>query len=170
MNKNIFIVLFVFSVLLNVYFFFSKNTSEKKTETQAIHSTEATRNDEKEFLLDSIRKLMIERSDLKYFDIQENRQAQDYFFEMGIDNPTELITSAILETNTVKGQHPLIRFSPKNNRFQTNKIKILNHKWVICDFSDGVLWGELLLRYHINDDKKVEFIVLDDLLYPEESE
>ena len=89
---------------------------------------------------------------------------------MGIDNPTELITSAILETNTVKGQHPLIRFSPKNNRFQTNKIKILNHKWVICDFSDGVLWGELLLRYHINDDKKVEFIVLDDLLYPEESE
>ena len=150
--------------------FLAKTLLKKKQKHRLFTQRKQPRNDEKEFLLDSIRKLMIERSDLKYFDIQENRQAQDYFFEMGIDNPTELITSAILETNTVKGQHPLIRFSPKNNRFQTNKIKILNHKWVICDFSDGVLWGELLLRYHINDDKKVEFIVLDDLLYPEESE
>ncbi len=169
MSKKIFIVLFVASALLNVYLFTQKETktveTEKVSENQSSTSVSV---DDKQMLLDSIRKLVIEKSELQYFDLQDNSYAQDYFAEMGIDNASELITSAILKTNTTKGKHPLICFEPKNKLFQTNKIKILNHKWIICDFSDGAIWGELLLKYHIDDNKNVEFTVLDDLLYPEE--
>lgn len=169
MSKKIFIALFIASALLNVYLFTQKKTKIAQTEqTSENQLSKSVSTDDKQVLLDSIRKLIIERSDLQYFDIQNNSYAQDYFAEMGINDASELITSAVLKTNTTKGKHPLIRFSPKNNFFQTNKIKILNNKWIICDFSDGAIWGELLLKYHIDENKNVEFTVLDDLLYPEE--
>lgn len=170
MNKNIFIVLFAVSALLNIYLFASreKKTTETVISSEGSQLTNGTMTDDKNVLLDSIRKLVMEKSELQYFDIQHNGYAKDYFFEMGIENPEELVVSAILQTNTLKRQHPLIRFAPKNSNFQTNKIKILNHKWAICDFSDGVLWGELLLKYNIDENKKVELTVIDDLLYPED--
>lgn len=36
---------------------------------------------------------------------------------------------------------------------------------VICDFSDGSHWGELLLGYEINPDKSITFTLKDHLLY-----
>ena len=48
------------------------------------------------------------------------------------------------------------------------KIKLLNHRWIICDFSDGLDWGELLLRYDLNDDKTLSFKVFDQTLYVSE--
>ncbi|GIJ93466.1 hydrolase [Capnocytophaga stomatis] len=171
MNKNIFIVLFVISAILNIFLFTTKEKNAielpKKIENYSEKSFSAN---EKEILIDSIRKLAIERSELKYFNLEDNNYALDYFAKMGIKSPTELITSAILKTNAGKKQHTLVRFESKNGSFQINKIKILNNKWIICDFSDGENWGELLLKYHINDDKKIEFIVIDDLIYPEVSE
>lgn len=168
MNKNIFIVLFVVSAVLNIYFFVRKNENKGET-VQALESYSEESlavAGEREVLLDSIRKLAIERSELKYFNLQDNSFAQNYFKKMGINSPTELITSAILKTNTDKGTHSLVRFESENSSFQINKVKILNHKWIICDFSDGENWGELLLRYHINDDKSIKFVVIDDLMYP----
>lgn len=168
MNKNIFIVLFVVSAVLNIYFFVRKDENKVETvQTSENYSKESLAvAGEREILLDSIRKLAIERSELKYFNLQDNNFAQNYFKKMGINNPNELITSAILKTNTDKKPHSLIRFESENGSFQINKIKILNHRWIICDFSDGENWGELLLRYHINDDKSVKFVVIDDLMYP----
>jgi hypothetical protein len=31
------------------------------------------------------------------------------------------------------------------NKFIINKVKILNHRWIIADFSEGYLGGEVLL-------------------------
>ncbi|GET44865.1 hydrolase [Capnocytophaga felis] len=171
MNKNIFIALFVISAILNVILLVTKekNTIKSLQKTES-YSEESISANEKEVLIDSIRKLTIERSELKYFNLEDNNYALKYFTKMGIKNPTKLIISTLLKTNTNKKRHTLIRFESKNGSFQINKIKILNNKWIICDFSDGEIWGELLLKYHINDDKKVEFTVIDDLIYPEVSE
>jgi len=46
-----------------------------------------------------------------------------------------------------------------------NKIKVLNHKWIVVDFSDGKHWGELLIEYKLKDDLGIDFTVLDHLLY-----
>jgi hypothetical protein len=32
------------------------------------------------------------------------------------------------------------------NKFIINKVKILNHRWIIADFSDGNIWGEVFLN------------------------
>ncbi len=46
--------------------------------------------------------------------------------------------------------------------------KLLNHKWLIANFTDGEHWGEILLNYYINEDESVEFEALNSFLYPSE--
>ena len=76
----------------------------------------------------------------------------------------------LMATNITKDEnHPLISYRPRRNaKFQINKIKLLNHRWVICDFSDGLDWGELLIKMTLNDDKTLSFDVLDQTLYVSE--
>ena len=45
------------------------------------------------------------------------------------------------------------------------KVKVLNHRWIIADFSDGEIWGEVLLKYFVNDDNSISFEVNQSLLY-----
>ena len=46
-----------------------------------------------------------------------------------------------------------------------NKIKVLNHRWIIADFSDGKHWGELFIRYELKKDLGIDFTLVDHLLY-----
>jgi len=50
--------------------------------------------------------------------------------------------------------------------FKINKIKVLNHKWIIADFSDGEFWGEIFLTYEITEDRQVKFNLVESFLYP----
>ena len=52
-----------------------------------------------------------------------------------------------------------------SNNFVINKIKVINHRWIIADFSDGENYGEVLLKYFINEDETVSFEVIQSLLY-----
>ena len=123
-----------------------------------------------DILQDSIRKLSEELSDARYFDIQYNEDSQYFFYENGIEDSEEFVRQQLMATNITKDEnHPLISYRPRRNaKFQINKIKLLNHRWVICDFSDGLDWGELLLKITINDDKTLSFEVLDQTLYVSE--
>lgn len=123
-----------------------------------------------ETLQDSIRKLSEELSDARYFDIQYNEDGQYFFYENGIEDSEEFVRQQLMATNITKDEnHPLISYRPRRNaKFQINKIKLLNHRWVICDFSDGLDWGELLLKMTLNDDKTLSFEVLDQTLYVSE--
>nr|WP_315006842.1 hydrolase [uncultured Capnocytophaga sp.] len=123
-----------------------------------------------EILQDSIRKLSEELSDARYFDIQYNEDSQYFFYENGIEDSEEFVRQQLMATNITKDEnHPLISYRPRRNaKFQINKIKLLNHRWVICDFSDGLDWGELLLKMTLNDDKTLSFEVLDQTLYVSE--
>jgi hypothetical protein len=123
-----------------------------------------------DILQDSIRKLSEELSDARYFDIQYNEDSQYFFYENGIEDSEEFVRQQLMATNITKDEnHPLISYRPRRNaKFQINKIKLLNHRWVICDFSDGLDWGELLLKITLNDDKTLSFEVLDQTLYVSE--
>ena len=50
-----------------------------------------------------------------------------------------------------------------NGKLIINSIRVLNHKWIITNFSDGDLWGELLLKYEITEDKALKFDLVNDL-------
>jgi hypothetical protein len=71
----------------------------------------------------------------------------------------------LLETNETPGDNPLVPYEGMNGDFKLNKIKLLNHRWIIVDFSDGQYWGELLLNYEVQDDLSVDFTLMNHLLY-----
>ena len=115
-------------------------------------------------LTDSIRKLIDERDEALNFSLETNELSQQYFEDLKILNPSQIVINALMETN-IKEKNPYIK-SESNGRFLINKIRILNEKWVICEFSDGELWGDLLLEYHIDGNQKPTFKTLDEVIHP----
>jgi hypothetical protein len=53
-------------------------------------------------------------------------------------------------------------------KFIINKIEVLNHRWIIADFSNGDLWGEVLLQYFIEEDESLNFKIIQSTLYPKQ--
>ena len=53
------------------------------------------------------------------------------------------------------------------NPFLINNIKILNHRWIIANFSDGKVWGEVLIKYFHIIDKPTDFETVETLIYQE---
>ena len=115
-------------------------------------------------LTDSIRKLTDERDEALNFSLETNELSQQYFEDLKILNPSQIVINALMETN-IKEENPYIK-SESNGRFLINKIRILNEKWVICEFSDGELWGDLLLEYYIDGNQKPTFKSLDEVIHP----
>ena len=115
-------------------------------------------------LTDSIRKLTDERDEALNFSLETNELSQQYFEDLKIVNPSQIVINALMETN-IKEKNPYIK-SESNGRFLINKIRILNEKWVICEFRDGELWGDLLLEYHIDGNQKPTFKTLDEVIHP----
>ncbi len=117
-------------------------------------------------LQDSTETLLMNNLDLQYFALDNNDDALSYFDHLNLDNPAGYITDKLLETNETKGNNPLVPFDGMTgNPMKLNKIKVLNHKWIIADFSDGKHWGELFIKYELKDDLGINFTVLDYLLY-----
>jgi len=118
-----------------------------------------------EQLQDAVSKVEIKALELQYFSLENNDDALAYYDHLNIENPSRYIADKLLETNESRGDNPLIPYEGMESDFKINKIKILNHKWIIADFSDGRYWGELLLNYELKDNLGVDFTLLDHLLY-----
>ncbi|WP_038529645.1 hypothetical protein [Formosa agariphila] len=164
MKQKIFMYLFIFSLLLIIFQYVNaKNVFEDDIRT--IEKSKA----KVEMLTDSIAVLNDKNLDLSYFNIEHNEDAYTYFENKGLDVPALIpfIKDEIYKQNTVKGGNPLIPYAANEGRSMlVNSIKILNHKWLITDFSDGVFWGEILVRYEVINQNEVTFEVIDSLLYP----
>lgn len=160
MKSRIFIYLFIFAALLSLYLFVSSNNmlEEKNLKIEKLDS-------EVSILQDSTQNLQLQVFDMQYFSLENNDDALSYYDHLGLDNPTRYISDKLLETNEQKGDNPLVPYEGMESDFKINKIKILNHQWIIADFSDGKYWGELLIKYELKDDMGVDFTMMDHLLY-----
>jgi len=116
-------------------------------------------------LQDSVQNLQLQVFDMQYFSLENNDDALSYYDHLGVDSPWRYISDKLLETNEQKGDNPLVPYEGMESDFKINKIKILNHQWIIADFSDGKYWGELLVKYELKDDLAVDFTMMDHLLY-----
>jgi hypothetical protein len=160
MKSRIFLYLFVFSALVALYLGISGSRTVKGYD-QRLKSTE-----EKVLkLTDSLQETQLEVLDMQYFSLENNDDALAYYDHLGIDDPARYIADKLLETNEQQGNNPLVPYEGMENSFKINKIKLLNHKWIIADFSDGKYWGELLINYELKDDLSVNFVLTDHLLY-----
>ena len=164
MKKSILLLLFVLSFLFTVftYMFLSKQVKYeqdryKKTTTK---------------LRDSISLVKTKLADASYFSLENNENAQNYF-EAGSTEKTiqyekliPVVTEKLLDLNAnPKGNPYTGQDQIGANKFIINKVKILNHRWIIADFSDGEYWGEVLLKYFVNEDESISFEVNQSLIY-----
>ena len=118
---------------------------------------------------DSVLVLNTKISDLSYFNLEQNEDALTYFENDGykIDTLIPFIKNKMYALNEVKGEHPIIPYaSSEGRKMLINKVKLLNHKWIIADFSDGEFWGELFLTYQFDDSDALKFNLEESFLYP----
>lgn len=160
MKSKIFLYLFFFALLIALYQFVSADTMVKET-SKKIQSLECERVE----LKDSIQNLHVKMLEIEYFSLENNDDALAYYEHLKIKDVSRYIADKLLETNETKGDNPLVPYEGMDGDFKINKIKILNHKWILADFSDGQYWGEVLIKYELKDDLGIDFLMEDSLLY-----
>ncbi len=107
--------------------------------------------------------------DFNHFNLKNNEDALSYFDNNNINTTglEDYIKDKLYELNEAQGQHPIIPYaSSQGNRMLINTVRLLNHKWIIADFSDGEYWGEVFLKFEVLPNKQVEFTLIDSFLYP----
>ena len=164
MKKSLFLYLFIIAILMNVftYMFFSKETVFEQERYKKLDK----------HLTDSLTSVTTKLSDANYFALENNDNAQNYFE----NNATGKFISSQKLIPHVTEKLMEFNHNPKGNpytgqeqlgaqKFIINKAKLLNHRWIIADYNDGQYWGEVLLKYFINDDESVSFEVIQSILY-----
>ncbi len=166
MKKNIFLYLFVFTALIALYLIVSggKMSDVKDMKIEKLNAKVSPLQDKVSALQDSVQNLNLKVLDMQYFSLENNDDVA-YYEHLNLDDPARYIADKLLETNEPSGNNPLIPYEGMEGDFKLNKIKIMNHKWIIVDFSDGKYWGEVLLNYELKDDRGVDFTLIDHLLY-----
>ena len=164
MKQSLLLYLFILALVFNVftYAYYSKEVAFQKEQldklTKKAQVKEAKLN---ENLIDS-----------NYFSLENNEKAQNYFYsdvpEKNVDYATliPLLKDKLMDFNDNPNGNPYTGQEKLGaNKFIINKVKVLNHRWIIADYSDGEYWGEVLLKYFVNDDKSISFEVNQSLVY-----
>jgi hypothetical protein len=164
MKNSLLLYGFILAVLFNIYtyMFLSKEVKFEQDKSAKIANK----------LRDSIKTVALKLDDANYFSLAKNENAQNYF-EASNPNKTILIDQLIpvvieklLDFNDdPKGNPYTGQDRIGANKFVINKVRILNHRWIIADFSDGEYWGEVLIKYFVNTDDTIAFEVNQSILY-----
>lgn len=161
MKKNLFLYLFIFSMLINVftYMYF---TNKQKFENERIAKIEAGIKSQR----DSLKSQKDAMANDLYFSLENNINAKDYYEGRDIAAIAIKVRDGIYAKNIGPNGNPLVGYPPMDGRpFTVSKIKVLNHRWVIVDFTNGMRWGEALIRYFIEDDGSITYEQGDTTLY-----
>ena len=164
MKKRIFMYLFAFTILLVLF----QYVNAKRVFEDMNNKLEGYKLKSEKYK-DSVVTLQNDILNLSHFNLDRNEDALSYFEKDGY-NVSELIPfikDELYKLNVVKGEHPMIPYaSSEGRKMLINTVKILNHKWIIADFSDGEYWGEIFITYYITEDKELKFNLVESFLYP----
>lgn len=165
MKKKIFLYLFVFTLLLVLFQFVNTKNRIESYELQV-----SSLKDRITFLEKEVDSLEEVNNDLKYFTIEEKEDALTYFERQGynVEKLIPFIKDELYKLNVYEGdEHPLVPYaSMTGNKMLINKVSVVNHKWILTDFTDGQHWGELFLTYEITDEGELKFKTVEYLIYP----
>lgn len=170
MKGKIFMYLFLFALLYAIFQYvnskrYYKVKKEEIAELQReIDSLEA-KTESFDAKMDSLDGQQSES--LRGFSLKTNDKAREFFEDqnMSVDSMAAKIESAIISKNTVNEDNPLVPYSGVSGVMRINRIKILNSRWIIAEFTDGTYWGEALISYYLNKDNNLEFETDDGVLY-----
>jgi len=164
MKKSILLYLCILLVLTNVFTYAFLN-SQVKFETKNYDNLD------KKFS-DTINSYLLKIDDADYFSLEKNDRAQDYFENKATgkfisqDKLIPYVKEKLLDLNNNPNGNPYTGYEKINGKpFIINKLKFLNHRWIIADFNNGSMWGEVILKYFINPDETVSFEIAETIIY-----
>lgn len=164
MKKSLLLYLFILTLLFNVFTFmyFSKEIDFQQNRYVKIEKK----------LKDSQNSNTSQLAEANYFSLEKNENAQNYFNPDNAEKTIQVeklipfVTEKLMDLNANPKGNPYVGQDQIGaNKFIINKVRILNHRWIIADFSDGDYWGEVLIKYFINEDETVSFETFQSLLY-----
>lgn len=166
MKRAIFMYLFFFAMLFVIF----QYMNEKKIFGKQENKIESQRNkinklkDQVKVITDSLETL----SNFDYFSLQGNENAISYIESLGFEalEIETFVSDYIYDLNLKKGNHKLVPYEGINGDMKINKLKFLNHKWILADYTDGRYWGEMVLEYYVTKDRKIELKQISSLMYP----
>ena len=166
MKRAIFMYLFFFAMLFVIF----QYMNEKKIFGKQENKIESQRNkinklkDQVKVITDSLESL----SNVDYFSLQGNENAISYIESLGFEalEIETFVSDYIYDLNLKKGNHKLVPYEGINGDMKINKLKFLNHKWIIADYTDGRYWGEMVLEYYVTKDREIELKQISSLMYP----
>ncbi|HUH50730.1 MAG TPA: hypothetical protein VLZ11_01345 [Flavobacterium sp.] len=158
--KKIFLYLLIFAVLINV-FTYAYFTKKQKHEAELQHNT-VLKLEQKKQLIDSLDLKIFEMS---HYSLQGNDSSLDYLDRYRGREVVKKIEDSILSLNHVRGGNKLIGFDYPEDPIVISRMQFMNHRWILADFDNSTLGGQVLIRYYINDDATFEMEVIDKAMY-----
>lgn len=160
MKKNLFLYLFIFSLLINVftYMYFTNKDKFQTTNIEALEGRVQALKDSVTANEDNLYKA-------NYFTLDQNEAAQLYFGDKDLQKIQIAIRDAIYAGNAKAGGNPLVNYPQIGSPFLVNNYRILNNRWVIIDFSNGTLHGESIVKYFVEEDGSITFEPAETLLH-----
>lgn len=163
MKSKIFMYLFFFAILLVLFQYMNEKSiyESQENKIQNLTAKVARANDSIAGLSDKV-------AELNYFTLQGNDNAMTYLENLGMDSEQaeRLVSDAIYERNFDEGGNSLVPLEEMYGKWMVNKVKFLNHRWVLADFSDGKYWGEMVVEYFFDEKNQLDLKVLSTVLYP----
>jgi len=166
MKRAIFMYLFFFAMLFVIF----QYMNEKKIFGKQENKIESQRNkinklkDQVKVITDSLESL----SNVDYFSLQGNENAISYIESLGFEalEIETFVSDYIYDLNLKKGNNQLVPYEGINGDMKINKLKFLNHKWILADYTDGRYWGEMVLEYYVTKGREIELKQISSLMYP----
>ena len=157
-----YLLIFMFLFTIFIYVNDKKILDAKEAKIEKFQDRVAELENEKE-------QLESENLNLNYFSLAENEEAISYFERSGINSKelSQAIEDEIIGRNRATEDNDLVPFAGMEGAMRINKVKILNHKWIIADFTDGTYWGELLIAYELDENKNLILNTEKSFLYPQ---
>jgi len=162
MRKSLFLYLFIIAVLMNVFtykYFTSKEASEQKSEKENMESnTDAKVTPANDYGKDA-------------FILENNDRAQNYLYESYKINDIPAFEEKVKQTllafnDSPEGNKYTDQVKMGEQKYIINEVKFLNHRWIIANYSNGNLWGEVLLKYFVEENGSISFEIMNSYLYP----
>ena len=166
MKRAIFMYLFFFAMLFVIF----QYMNEKKIFGKQENKIESQRNKinklkkQVKVITDSLES----SSNADYFSLQGNENAISYIESLGFEalEIETFVSDYIYDLNLKKGNNRLVPYEGINGDMKINKLKFLNHKWILADYTDGRYWGEMVLEYYVKKNRESELKQISSLMYP----
>lgn len=157
--KNVVLYALVFSLLFNVF--------------QFVNSTKILESKDQEVVkvknhLKTARDSVSQLANANYFALESDEDAQEYFYNSNLDYQKVAfkVKEDLMVLNENKNGNKLVPYEPIDDKpFIVNTSKVLNHRWLIAEFSNGDLWGQILVKYFVSANKPTEFETIETVLY-----